>query len=70
FDSDTDAIGTALQGADLLTVSTVPSYVQHGIVLGFDLVSGHPKLLVHLRQARSQQVALRPEVLKLMRVYE
>lgn len=70
FDGDIAAIRAALQGVDVLTVSTVPRYVQDGIVLGFDVVSGRPKLLVHLTQARLQQVALSPDVIRLMRVYE
>ena len=47
-----------------------PDYVPGGIVLGFDVVSGRPKLLVHLTQAKRQNVALRAEALKLMRVFE
>jgi hypothetical protein len=64
------AMARALDGVDVLTVSSVPAFVPRGIVLGFDLVSGKPKLLVHLGQARKQNVALSAEVLKLMRVYE
>jgi hypothetical protein len=64
------AIRDALDGADILTVASVPDYVQQGVVLGFDVVSGKPKLLVHLTQARRQHVELRAEVLKLVRVFE
>jgi hypothetical protein len=39
------------------------------MVLGFDLVSGHPKLLVKLEQARKQQVSFPASVLSLMKVY-
>jgi hypothetical protein len=63
-------IRDALDGVDVLTVAAVPDYVQQGVVLGFDVVSGKPKLLVHLTQARRQHVELRSEVLKLMRVFE
>ena len=63
-------IRDALSGVDILTVASVPDYVQQGVVLGFDVVSGKPKLLVHLTQARRQHVELRAEVLKLMRVFE
>ena len=64
------AIRDALNGVDVLTVASVADYVQQGVVLGFDVVSGKPKLLVHLTQARRQHVELRAEVLKLMRVFE
>jgi YfiR/HmsC-like len=63
-------IGEALDGVDVLSVASVPSYVERGVVLGFDVVSGKPKLLVHLTRARRQHVDLRAEVLKLMRVLE
>jgi hypothetical protein len=66
---DLPAIREALSGVDVLSVSPVPEYVEHGIVLGFDVVSGKPRLLVNLGQARLQHVALRAEVLKLMKVY-
>jgi hypothetical protein len=64
------AIRDAFDGVDVLTVAAVPDYVQQGIVLGFDVVSGKPKLLVHLTRARRQHVDLRAEVLKLMKVLE
>jgi hypothetical protein len=56
-------------GVDVLTVSAVPDYVPKGIVLGFDLVGGHPKMLVNLGQATRQHVAFTTDVLRLMRVY-
>lgn len=65
-----DAVRAALDGVDVLSVATVDSWVPRGIVLGFDLVSGKPKLLVHLGQAKKQHVAFKAEVLKLMRIYE
>jgi hypothetical protein len=36
----------------------------------FDLVSGRPKILVNLTQARAQHVAFSAELLKLARIYE
>jgi YfiR/HmsC-like len=64
------AIRGALDGVDVLSVAAVPEYVEAGIVLGFDILSGKPKLLVHLTQARRQHVELRADLLKLARVYE
>jgi hypothetical protein len=70
FRDDVGDIRDALVGVDVLSVASVPDYVKEGIVLGFDVVSGHPKLLFNLRQARLQRVALAAAVLKLMTVYE
>src|SRR5262249_26044655 len=70
FRDDIDAIRTELNGVDVLSATGVPNYVAGGVVLGFDVVSGRPKLLVHLTQARRQNVSLRADVLKLMKVYE
>ncbi len=67
-DGEVTAIAAAFSGADILSASAVASHVPLGIVLGFDLVSGKPKLLVHLGQAKRQHVDLSAEVLKLMKV--
>lgn len=69
FSGDIDAIRAALAGVDVLSVAAVPDYVPRGIVLGFDIVEGKPKLLVNLSQAAKQNVAFKAEVLKMMRVY-
>ena len=70
FSSHIPAIREAFSSLNVLTVGAVPEYVPAGIVLGFDLVSGHPKLLVHVLQARKQQVAFPASVLNLMKVYQ
>jgi hypothetical protein len=64
------AIAAALNGIQVLTVGALPEYVKHGAVLGFDLVSGKPKLLVNLGQARRQHVAFTPDLLKLAKVFK
>jgi hypothetical protein len=67
---DVSGIADALSGVNVLSVAAEPDYVPKRAVLGFDLVSGKPRLLVHLPQARAQNVDFRAEVLKLMRVFE
>lgn len=69
FQGDIPAIAEALSGVNILSV-TVTNAVSAGVVLGFDLVSGKPKLLCNLTQARKQNVSFKSEVLKLMRVVE
>jgi hypothetical protein len=68
--SEVTAIALALQGADVLTVAAVSNDVLHGVVLGFEVVSGKPKLLIHLTRARQQNVAFKPQLLRLARVIE
>jgi hypothetical protein len=68
--SDVEAIAKELSGIDVLSAAAVPTTVPKGIVLGFDLVSSKPKILVNLTQAKKQNVALAAEVLKLAKVYE
>ena len=70
FSGEVPAIRDAVGSLKLLTVGSLADYVPAGIVLGFDLVSGRPKLVVNLSQARRQHIDFRAEVLKLMRVYE
>ena len=70
FEEDIEAIRRALDGLEVMTVSMVPDYVPRGVVLGFDVVSGKPRILVHLTQAKRQQVQFRADALSLMQVYK
>lgn len=71
FDAvELEAISRALEGHSVLSAGAVAKYTERGTVLGFDLVGGKPKLLVHLARARRQQVELSSAVLKLMTVIE
>jgi uncharacterized protein DUF4154 len=65
-----DAIAQAFDGHSVLSAGALAKYTERGTVLGFDLVGGKPKLLVHLARAKRQQVELSSAVLKLMRVIE
>lgn len=67
--AETLAIGRALDGLDVLTVSAVPSHVRRGAVLGFDVVSGRARLLIDLLQAAKQRVNFTAEVLGLAVVF-
>lgn len=69
FGRQVPAIREAFSSLSVLTVGALAEYVPGGIVLGFDLVSGHPKLLVQLEQARRQQISFPASVLSLMKVY-
>lgn len=61
-------IASALDGSSILSVAATPADVERRAVLGFDAESGRPKLVIHLDQARRQDVAFKPEVLKLARI--
>jgi hypothetical protein len=65
-----EAIARALDGISVLSVGATAAYVPRRAVLGFDVESGKPKLVVHLRQARLQQVAFKPELLSLAKVIQ
>jgi hypothetical protein len=68
--SEMQAIGGALDGVDVLTAGGLVDYVGNGAVLGFDLVSGKPKLVFHAARAAKQNVSIRAEVLRLMKVID
>jgi len=70
FQDEIAAVRAALQGVSVLSVTTVPSDVSAGIVLGFATASGKPKLLFHVTQAKLQNVAMSTEVVRLMTVFE
>jgi hypothetical protein len=63
-------IAQALDGVSVLSVAVSATYVARRAVLGFDAESGRPQLVVHLGQARRQQLAFRSEFLKLARVIQ
>ena len=64
------AIARALEGAPVITIAALDSYVGAGAILGFELVSGRPKMVLNLGQAKRQGVAFRASVMKLMRIIE
>jgi hypothetical protein len=69
FDDEIDALRAALAADNVLSLAAVSDYVQKGIVLGFELESGKPKILINLDQARRQGVNFPSDVLRLMTVY-
>lgn len=68
--SEMDGIAKSLAGVSVLSAGALTRFIEGGVVLGFELVSGKPKLLVHLRRARDQSVELSSQVLKIVRVIE
>jgi len=70
LDAEIAPSAAALVGQQTITIAAVDSFVPSGIVLGFELVSGHPKMVFNLRQAKKQELVLRASVMKLMRIVE
>jgi hypothetical protein len=70
LDEQLPALGKALDGVDVLSVGASGDSARRGMVLAFDLVSGRPTITVNMTQARRQNVALKPELLKLAKVVE
>ncbi len=68
--SELDAIVGALAHRQVLTIAAVDAYVARGAILGYELSSGHPRMILNLRQARSQDVVLRAALMKLVRIVE
>lgn len=67
---EVEDVATGLDGVSVLSATHTPTDVPRGVVLGFDVVSGKPKILVNLAQAKKQEVALSADLLKLAKVYE
>jgi YfiR/HmsC-like len=67
---DAPQIANALTGVDVLSVAALAGDVEQRIVLGFARESGRPRLLVNLEQARRQNVAFNPDLLRLVRVIQ
>lgn len=66
--ADMVAITAAGGGRSVITVSAVGSDVDHGAVLGFELVSSRPQIAVNLGRARTQQLEFSAQFLRLARV--
>ena len=60
-----EAIAGALKGLNVMTVAAEPAAVIRGASVGFDLLSGQPKILVNLGQAKNQNIELPASVLSL-----
>lgn len=69
FDAELRDIRAALATLDVLSLAALPEYVSQGMVLGFELEAGSPKILFNLEQARKQHVDFPADVLHLMKVY-
>jgi hypothetical protein len=63
-------ITAALAGAGVITVSAVGADVDRGAIVGFELVSARPRIVVNLTVARSEQLQFNAQFLRLARVVE
>jgi hypothetical protein len=70
LDAEAPASAAALVGQRIITIAADESLVPEGVILGFELVSGHPKMIFNLAQARRQEVVLRAAAMKLMRIVQ
>ncbi len=68
--SNLSAVVSALAHRRVLTIAAVDAYVAGGAILGFELSSGHPRMILNLRQAKNQEVVLRAALMKLVRIIE
>ena len=68
FGPEVQTIAASLVGLDVITVSSVGSDVDRGIVLGFELVSSRPRVAVNLAAARAQHLQFSAQFLRLARV--
>jgi hypothetical protein len=67
---DMSAIAEALSGRSILSISAVGADVDHGVVLGFELVASRPQIAIHLGRARAQRLQFSAQLLRLARVVQ
>jgi hypothetical protein len=65
-----ESVSNALAGLPVLSISSTPDGVAKGMVLGFDLVGGKPRLMVSRSAMKRQGVRLSPELLNIATVIE
>jgi hypothetical protein len=63
-------VAQALRGSAVLTAGSVAGFVQRGVVLGFDLVSGRSEMLLNRTQMKALNVQFPPTLFQLMRIVE
>src|SRR5262245_8836070 len=63
-------VAQALRGTSVLTAGAVAGFVQRGVVLGFDLVSGRAEMLLNRTQMKALNVQFPPTLFRLMRIVE
>jgi hypothetical protein len=68
FGLQASVVADALRGLPVLSVAAYGDDVQRGIVLGFGVRSGKPKLLIHLGRARGQGIDFRADLLRIAEV--
>ena len=64
------ALANMLRGVRVLTVSTVGRDVERGAVLGFELVSSKPRVVLALARGRAQQLDFSAQLLRVARVVQ
>jgi hypothetical protein len=64
------ALAAGLGAEHLLTIAAESEAVRGGICVGFDLVSGKPRVLIHLQQAKKQHVNFQASLLHLAKVVD
>lgn len=57
-------VAQALKGSAVLSVSGTRSHVELGVVLGFAVAEGRPRVLVNLKQAREQEIVFHNGLLR------
>jgi hypothetical protein len=70
FESQLKDIATSLEGVRVITVSTDGDQVPGGVVLGFELVSSHPKIVINLAQAKKQKLDFNSDLFRLAKVFQ
>ena len=70
FTDEVPALAANLSGEDVLTIAAESAAVAGGVCVGFDLVSGKPRLLIHLQQSKKQHVNFQATLLHLAKVVD
>ena len=70
FGTEVVEISKGLSGKDVMTVTSVAENVAAGIVVGFGMENGKPKIFIHFGQAKKQLVDLPSALLNICQVFQ
>jgi hypothetical protein len=69
LDAEVGTICATLQPLQVMTITSVTSFVQRCVVVGFEVESGKPKMSVHLESAKKSGLRFSSQFLRLAKVY-
>lgn len=67
---DISGISEITQSKKIISIASVPDYIEDGISVGFEIKEDRPQIYINLKQAKSEGIDFSSQLLKLARVIQ